>query len=214
MFGKVRAALGIMRTVISGGGSLAPHLDDFFEASPCLRTLGPWHARCCQCSLRGMQHTYLHSSSAMRSLQDFMGEGAGCCAPEQDMLKSSRGQRARCNAHRAHMGLAAHLKVNTLKPSAEDPERPSPGAGPAGDQRLGPDRDVAGAVVPAGVAARERARHGRAAHGGHAGEDTMPKSNLLVRLPFVCRKGVVLTCTAAHAAARHCGGGTAHHGVG
>lgn len=34
VFGKVRAALGIMRTVISGGGSLAPHLDDFFEARP------------------------------------------------------------------------------------------------------------------------------------------------------------------------------------
>jgi long-chain acyl-CoA synthetase len=31
VFGKIRAALGIMSTVISGGGSLAPHLDDFFE---------------------------------------------------------------------------------------------------------------------------------------------------------------------------------------
>ena len=213
-----------MRTVISGGGSLAPHLDDFFEASPCLRTLGPWHARCCQCSLRGMQHTYLHSSSAYEEpcWQDFIIPQGRCRLPSAapalgwtcSARARSRGQRARCNAHRAHMGLAAHLKVNTLKPSAEDPERPSPGAGPAGDQRLGPDRDVAGAVVPAGVAARERARHGRAAHGGHAGEDTMPKSNLLVRLPFVCRKGVVLSCTAAHAAARHCGGGTAHHGVG
>ena len=31
VFCKIRAALGIMRTIISGGGSLAPHLDDFFE---------------------------------------------------------------------------------------------------------------------------------------------------------------------------------------
>ena len=32
VFGKIRAALGIMSTVISGGGSLARHLDDFYEA--------------------------------------------------------------------------------------------------------------------------------------------------------------------------------------
>lgn len=32
VFCKIRAALGIMSTIISGGGSLAPHLDDFFEA--------------------------------------------------------------------------------------------------------------------------------------------------------------------------------------
>ena len=31
MFSKIRAALGIMSTIISGGGSLAGHLDDFFE---------------------------------------------------------------------------------------------------------------------------------------------------------------------------------------
>jgi hypothetical protein len=31
VFCKIRAALGIMSTIISGGGSLAPHLDDFFE---------------------------------------------------------------------------------------------------------------------------------------------------------------------------------------
>ena len=29
---KVRSALGVRRTVVCGGGSLAPHLDDFFEA--------------------------------------------------------------------------------------------------------------------------------------------------------------------------------------
>lgn len=29
---KIRAALGIKTTVVSGGGSLAPHLDDFYEA--------------------------------------------------------------------------------------------------------------------------------------------------------------------------------------
>jgi long-chain acyl-CoA synthetase len=29
---QVRAALGIRKTVVSGGGSLAPHLDAFFEA--------------------------------------------------------------------------------------------------------------------------------------------------------------------------------------
>lgn len=28
----MRAALGIRRCVVSGGGSLAPHLDDFYEA--------------------------------------------------------------------------------------------------------------------------------------------------------------------------------------
>ena len=32
MYGKVRAALGIRQGVVSGGGSLAPHLDDFYEA--------------------------------------------------------------------------------------------------------------------------------------------------------------------------------------
>ena len=31
VFCKIRAALGIMSSIISGGGSLAPHLDDFFE---------------------------------------------------------------------------------------------------------------------------------------------------------------------------------------
>ena len=30
---QVRAALGIRKTVVSGGGSLPPHLDDFFEAA-------------------------------------------------------------------------------------------------------------------------------------------------------------------------------------
>lgn len=29
---KVRAALGVKKCVVSGGGSLAPHLDDFFES--------------------------------------------------------------------------------------------------------------------------------------------------------------------------------------
>ncbi len=32
VYGKVRAALGIRQAVVSGGGSLAPHLDDFYEA--------------------------------------------------------------------------------------------------------------------------------------------------------------------------------------
>ncbi len=32
VYGKVRAALGIRQGVVSGGGSLAPHLDDFYEA--------------------------------------------------------------------------------------------------------------------------------------------------------------------------------------
>jgi long-chain acyl-CoA synthetase len=31
VYAKIRAALGVQRTVISGGGSLAAHLDDFFE---------------------------------------------------------------------------------------------------------------------------------------------------------------------------------------
>lgn len=33
VFSKVRAALGVRKTVVSGGGSLPPHLDDFFEAA-------------------------------------------------------------------------------------------------------------------------------------------------------------------------------------
>ncbi|KAI8477469.1 MAG: hypothetical protein J3K34DRAFT_2620 [Monoraphidium minutum] len=33
VFTKVRAALGIRKTIVSGGGSLPPHLDDFFEAA-------------------------------------------------------------------------------------------------------------------------------------------------------------------------------------
>ncbi|PNG99433.1 Long-chain-fatty-acid--[acyl-carrier-protein] ligase AEE15, chloroplastic, partial [Tetrabaena socialis] len=32
VYGKIREALGVRRTVISGGGSLAAHLDDFYEA--------------------------------------------------------------------------------------------------------------------------------------------------------------------------------------
>ncbi|GIL51023.1 hypothetical protein Vafri_6984 [Volvox africanus] len=32
VYGKVREALGIRKTVVSGGGSLAAHLDDFYEA--------------------------------------------------------------------------------------------------------------------------------------------------------------------------------------
>lgn len=35
---QVRAALGVRRTIVSGGGSLAAHLDDFFEA------IGEWAA--------------------------------------------------------------------------------------------------------------------------------------------------------------------------
>lgn len=31
VYGKIREALGVKRAVISGGGSLQPHLDDFFE---------------------------------------------------------------------------------------------------------------------------------------------------------------------------------------
>ena len=31
VFAKIRLALGIQKTVVSGGGSLAPHLDDFYE---------------------------------------------------------------------------------------------------------------------------------------------------------------------------------------
>ena len=32
MFKKVRSALAVIRCIVSGGGSLASHLDDFFEA--------------------------------------------------------------------------------------------------------------------------------------------------------------------------------------
>ena len=31
VYGKIRAAVGVRRAVVSGGGSLQPHLDDFFE---------------------------------------------------------------------------------------------------------------------------------------------------------------------------------------
>lgn len=31
MYKKIRKAIGIKNTVVSGGGSLAAHLDDFFE---------------------------------------------------------------------------------------------------------------------------------------------------------------------------------------
>jgi long-chain acyl-CoA synthetase len=31
LISQVREALGVRRTIISGGGSLAGHLDDFFE---------------------------------------------------------------------------------------------------------------------------------------------------------------------------------------
>ena len=32
VYSKVRAAIGVQKAVISGGGSLAPHLDTFYEA--------------------------------------------------------------------------------------------------------------------------------------------------------------------------------------
>lgn len=32
VYQKIRDALGIQQAVVSGGGSLQPHLDDFFEA--------------------------------------------------------------------------------------------------------------------------------------------------------------------------------------
>lgn len=31
VYKKIRQAIGIRKTIVSGGGSLAPHLDDFFE---------------------------------------------------------------------------------------------------------------------------------------------------------------------------------------
>ena len=31
MFDKIRSALGVVRCVVSGGGSLSLHLDDFYE---------------------------------------------------------------------------------------------------------------------------------------------------------------------------------------
>lgn len=41
VYSKIRAALGIKSTVISGGGSLAPHLDDFYEVIG-LEVLNGW----------------------------------------------------------------------------------------------------------------------------------------------------------------------------
>ncbi|KAK9834180.1 hypothetical protein WJX81_006227 [Elliptochloris bilobata] len=41
IFHKIRAALGIMKCVVSGGGSLAAHLDDFYEAAG-LPVLNGW----------------------------------------------------------------------------------------------------------------------------------------------------------------------------
>lgn len=32
VYQKIREALGVQQAVVSGGGSLQPHLDDFFEA--------------------------------------------------------------------------------------------------------------------------------------------------------------------------------------
>lgn len=47
----LRAALGFGRTrwVVSGGGSLTPQLDDFYEASPRWQRCRPqgWHTACC-----------------------------------------------------------------------------------------------------------------------------------------------------------------------
>ena len=58
VYGKVRAALGIRQGVVSGGGSLAPHLDDFYEAIG-LPVINGWgltvrddhfRALCCGCA--------------------------------------------------------------------------------------------------------------------------------------------------------------------
>ena len=60
VFSKIRAALGIMSTIVSGGGSLATHLDDFFEVCPmtenqntinCSQLLGSLSAAVCIASL-------------------------------------------------------------------------------------------------------------------------------------------------------------------
>lgn len=41
MYGKIRGALGVKRCVVSGGGSLQPHLDEFYEVLD-LTVLNGW----------------------------------------------------------------------------------------------------------------------------------------------------------------------------
>lgn len=49
VYGKIREALGVRRCVVSGGGSLQPHLDEFYEVLD-LTVLNGWglsEVRCC-----------------------------------------------------------------------------------------------------------------------------------------------------------------------
>ena len=41
MYGKIRGALGVSKCVVSGGGSLQPHLDEFYEVLD-LTVLNGW----------------------------------------------------------------------------------------------------------------------------------------------------------------------------
>ncbi len=53
---QVRQALGIRRTVISGGGSLAPHLDEFFEMAGLTVSLA-------ELSRAELSHVALHTAA-------------------------------------------------------------------------------------------------------------------------------------------------------
>ena len=41
VYGKIRGALGVSKCVVSGGGSLQPHLDEFYEVLD-LTVLNGW----------------------------------------------------------------------------------------------------------------------------------------------------------------------------
>lgn len=51
MYGKIREALGVRSCVVSGGGSLQPHLDEFYEVLD-LTVLNGWGLSevCCAAS--------------------------------------------------------------------------------------------------------------------------------------------------------------------
>ena len=50
VYGKIRAALGVSKCVVSGGGSLQPHLDEFYEVLD-LTVLNGWGLSEVRCSL-------------------------------------------------------------------------------------------------------------------------------------------------------------------
>lgn len=103
VYKKIRQAVGIKKTVVSGGGSLAPHLDDFFEILG-LQVVNGW----------GLSEVVTPSSPPQFSAPAFANAAASCLAECYECLECHWSRCSVCTLSRVRITHALSDYGRTL----------------------------------------------------------------------------------------------------